>query len=387
MNKDGLLLLSPRLRKKLKSLFCIKRIEEVFNVLYLISKMDGNLKPSQIFNQEELEAEIQREKDDRIEALSYKKSKHSLDSDEEDEDVKAEKYNILDPNEFEGQEDRTIDFDGEIKITPFNMKEELEEGYFDKEGTYIFKKEDEIKDQWLDDIDWVKIKAVEASKRKQDEDSNSEDERPPIDLVAKYTQMLELMKPGESVQRAICRLGGNKSSRSASSRWKKKKESNNMNTNEENEKDVEKLQLLTSLADDIVHSGDMDIYQQTYEKMTFYVNSKSGKSGPNGSLNTNAELDMFGDDFEEKVDENKPSLPDRQTPSPSTGVGDTESEVMWEFKWEDKEDDKIYGPYPTSQMQQWVDEKYFENGVFVRQVGKQDAAFYSSKRIDFELYL
>ncbi|GFV47627.1 CD2 antigen cytoplasmic tail-binding protein 2 [Trichonephila clavipes] len=352
--------------------------------------MDNKFK-SKIFNHEELEAEIQREKVNREENLTYKKSNHSLDSDEEDDNVKAEKYNILDPNDLEGQEEGTIDFDGEIKITPFNMKEELEEGYFDKEGTYIFKKEEEIKDQWLDDIDWVKIKAVEGSKRKQDEDDeSSEDERPPIDLVSKYTQMLAIMNPGESVQKAICRLGGGKASRSASNRWKKKKESDGcMDTNESSGKDVEKLQLLTGLADEIVHSGDMDVYQQTYEKMSYYVNSKSNlvKGGANGSLNTEAELDMFGDDFDEKVDENKVSLPAPRTPSPSADAVDPESEVMWEFKWEDKDEAKIYGPYPTTQMQQWVDEKYFENGVFVRQIGKPDTSFYSSKRIDFELYL
>ena len=33
-----------------------------------------------------------------------------------------------------------MDFDGEIQITPFNMKEELEEGHFDKQGMYIYDK-------------------------------------------------------------------------------------------------------------------------------------------------------------------------------------------------------------------------------------------------------
>lgn len=64
-----------------------------------------------------------------------------------------------------------------------------------------------------------------------------------------------------------------------------------------------------------------------------------------------------------------------------------DNEVMWEFKWEDKEDAKVYGPFPTSQMLQWVTDKYFENGVYVRQCNKSDAKFYSSKRIDFDLYL
>ena len=40
-----------------------------------------------------------------------------------------------------GQEDDTIDFDEGVRITPFNMKEELEEGHFDTEGMYIFQKD------------------------------------------------------------------------------------------------------------------------------------------------------------------------------------------------------------------------------------------------------
>lgn len=49
-----------------------------------------------------------------------------------------------------GQEDPTQEFDGEVQITPFNMKEEMEEGHFDKEGMYIFGKrsKDEVKDHW-----------------------------------------------------------------------------------------------------------------------------------------------------------------------------------------------------------------------------------------------
>jgi len=34
-----------------------------------------------------------------------------------------------------------VDIDDGIKITPFNMKEEMEEGHFDKDGMYIFTKD------------------------------------------------------------------------------------------------------------------------------------------------------------------------------------------------------------------------------------------------------
>lgn len=40
-----------------------------------------------------------------------------------------------------GQEDTKVDIEDGQRFTPFNMKEELEEGHFDKEGTYIFKKD------------------------------------------------------------------------------------------------------------------------------------------------------------------------------------------------------------------------------------------------------
>lgn len=57
-----------------------------------------------------------------------------------------------------GQEEGTAKFDGEVQITPFNMKEEMEEGHFDAEGHYHFKKDPtEGKDHWLDNIDWIKV--------------------------------------------------------------------------------------------------------------------------------------------------------------------------------------------------------------------------------------
>jgi CD2 antigen cytoplasmic tail-binding protein 2 len=61
------------------------------------------------------------------------------------------------------------------------------------------------------------------------------------------------------------------------------------------------------------------------------------------------------------------------------------TEVMWEFKWDEKSTD-IHGPHTTSQMQAWVNEGYFKNSVLVRKCGT-DGQFYSSSRVDFELYL
>ena len=61
------------------------------------------------------------------------------------------------------------------------------------------------------------------------------------------------------------------------------------------------------------------------------------------------------------------------------------SEVMWEYKWK-TEDEEVHGPFTSSQMLQWTEEEYFPDGVYVRKTSNQDGPFYSSKRIDFDLY-
>ena len=44
-------------------------------------------------------------------------------------------------NQDIGQESKTAEFDDEIKLTPFNMKDELDEGDFDRDGYYHWKKD------------------------------------------------------------------------------------------------------------------------------------------------------------------------------------------------------------------------------------------------------
>lgn len=56
-----------------------------------------------------------------------------------------------------GQEEGVVGQDGDIRITPFNMQEELEEGHFDTEGMYHWKKEKDVQDNWLENIDWCKV--------------------------------------------------------------------------------------------------------------------------------------------------------------------------------------------------------------------------------------
>lgn len=293
-----------------------------------------------------------------------KKFKHTLDSDEEDDEEKSEKYNVMDPEYLEGEEDGVSRVDNDVKITPFNLSEEMEEGHFDKEGAFVYdKKKDEINDHWLDNIDWVKIKQVPpsgesagTSKERQDEETDQGSQE--IDVFRCYESLLVLMRTGESVQRTIQRLG--KNSRKVK-QLKSKKEA------VPDDLAIEQKDLLevTSHADRLVLSGDMDVYQKTFEQMTHLLSERKKEEEA-------ASMDMFADE----VNINKDTAVEKQAPAG----------VRWEFKWENKDEAKVFGPHTNDQMVKWVNDGYFDTGVWVRDMDKAGGQFYNSKRMDFELY-
>ncbi|XP_063791552.1 CD2 antigen cytoplasmic tail-binding protein 2 [Pseudophryne corroboree] len=348
------------------------------------------------------------------------KGKHSLDSDEEEEleeiSGDAAKYNMLAPEDVEGQESATLDSEGGVQITPFNLKEEMEEGHFDSEGNYFLRKEEEIKDHWLDNIDWVRIKErktphpVPSAKG----DSDSDEGRAPMEMKELLDGLLKMLLPGETVAKGIRRLGGAEKRKRASvkkvkrkrgvhsSRHRDKSESKESSVKagdeegegeapemrsaegvapesedqdkmdlqlgdeaggEKPEKEMEPLEQLISLADQMVALGVYEVYQDTYEKLTYRLKH----------LAPPAPLDMFADEVEEDSLETKEAR--------------TVDEVLWEYKWENKEGAELYGPFTSSQMQDWVDQGYFLEGVYCRRVNSSGGQFYNSLRIDFDLYV
>ncbi|OWR40963.1 putative Aspartyl beta-hydroxylase [Danaus plexippus plexippus] len=276
--------------------------------------------------------------------------KHSLDSDEEDSGAEDEKRNVLNADDIEGEEDGAGGMEGEITITPFNMKEELEEGHFDTQGHYHWKKEKEIRDSWLDNIDWVKVKDRPDNKYKihkpegemsvlDDTDSDSEEEKEmeKFDLIRNYKEIVSHMKPKETIAKTLHAETINSNSKmSSAERWKRKK----AGTLDEGSQVVTRI---TELANQILtKTGNMDIYQETFEKINNVISKDNKAKG-------DSELDMYADDF-------------------------------------DVNNAEISGPHSTEQMQKWSTDGHFKTGVWVRKYG-EDTQFYSSSRIDFELYL
>lgn len=303
--------------------------------------------------------------------------KNSLDSDEEDDEVDEADY-ALNEDDIEGEEDGVAGQYDEIKTTAFNMREEMEEGHFDQNGHYIWKKEKEIKDNWLDNIDWQVIKVRPTDIKKTDELGLGEESDEDIDESMKdfqvnacYREILKYMQPKETIAKCLQRLGKSKKKLSTIERIKMKKAGLL-----ETDTQVTKLTELTNNL--LKHTGNMDIYQETFESLSKTLEKLENPS----KKKVTEELDMYADDFDDK---------EKEKLGASTSVEATKeneskqnSDQMWEFKW-NKDDEKIEGPNSTEQMQKWVEEGYFKKPVWVRKCGQEQ--FYSSTRIDFELYL
>ena len=317
---------------------------------------------------------------------------HSLDSDEENDEGEDgrtfDDRNILREEDLEGQEDATIDFDEGIKITPFNLKEEMEEGYFDAEGNYFERKEEVIRDEWLDSLDWIKIKEqggkMKGAERNNLDDSDFEDAEEPTEEINCLKQILEILLPGETVLKALRRLGGKDGGRgkssSASARWQpkaKKVKTNHTNDDGATEEDKQRLLKLTELADSLLQRGQFSIYQDTYEKLVVKVKNRE-KVKQEADEDDALEAAFRQGNVEEK---DAPTIPQAEI-----SENEAEDEVHWQYKWENTTTAPVYGPYSSTYMLIWEQQGCFGDGVWVKRVGEDDGPFYNSRRIDFELY-
>ena len=322
---------------------------------------------------------------------------HSLDSDDDEDDGgdKNDENYVLQEEDLEGQEDATIDYDEGIKITPFNLKEEMEEGHFDAEGNYFEKKEEVIRDEWLDSLDWVKIKerGDQAPKDTWDsgnDESNFEDAEEPGDEIKAMKDILNIILPGETVLKALRRLGGKdigrgKKSSSASARWQPKAKKQEVLEGSEFEdsaaaEDKQSLLKLTELADFLLQRGNFGVYQDTYEKMAHKMKNleeKQQEAEEDDALE--AAFKQGGGEGEDTTKETKNSDNTRTEEA-------NDDEVYWQYKWENTKNATVYGPYSSTYMLNWNDQGCFGDGVWVRKVSEDDGPFYNSKRIDFELY-
>lgn len=285
-----------------------------------------------------------REKVDREPVNSTNDASHTLDSDESDDDEKDKKrYEFTDEDKFEELDESVAQAQiaqGGFKLTGFNLEDELEEGHFDEHGNYVETKDKEKKeDAWLDGAQ------IYIKKTLDNDDSCDEDEEAARSRVDLLKIIVQHVHPGETTTRALVRLGG---------------QSKNSRVKTNSTPDLAAVAILTEAMNELLVSGYTDIYQDTYEKLKHEIKQLERDA-------STVVLDASSGSKQTEVDPNS---------------------VYFQFKWENTPDAEIHGPFSASQMQSWVEEGYFPQEVYCRETRKgPEAAFYTSKRIDFELFM
>ncbi|KAJ3490223.1 hypothetical protein NLI96_g1578 [Meripilus lineatus] len=220
------------------------------------------------------------------------------------------------------------------ELSSFNMREEMEEGKFAADGTYVRSFDPHaVHDRWMDGVDDKEIKKARKSHKMQakiEKEKMRAEERELQQLGGKEDiekEMLRLLKKGETVLEALQRLGA-KAKKSAPSKKKpptrSKTDDTTMAVDKPPPKPASDIDTITHLASLLMSLGETDVYSKTYEELVRSVRS-AGKV-------------------------------DRSWVPPS-------ADVKYEYKWDvpgaTAEEGQIFGPYSEEEMRSWYKASYF----------------------------
>ncbi|PFH54277.1 hypothetical protein AMATHDRAFT_551 [Amanita thiersii Skay4041] len=226
------------------------------------------------------------------------------------------------------------------ELSSFNMREEMEEGKFTEDGTYVRTFDPHgVHDRWMDGLSEKEIKQAKRRKRLQEKRQKEQMEAEEKELRESggkdslEKQLLPMLKKGETVLKALQRLGA-----------RAKKSSKHITTTKHVGTDVatsadkapSDIEQITHLASTIMSFGESDIYSKTYEELVRTVRA-SGLVDPSW-----------------------------QPPS---------ADIKYEYKWDVPEannDEQIFGPFGEDEMHAWYQASYFGTGgekVKVRRTG------------------
>ncbi|KAJ7271876.1 hypothetical protein B0H12DRAFT_1177403 [Mycena haematopus] len=228
----------------------------------------------------------------------------AIDKDDKKDDTNAKKKEeYLRLGDIEGQEFGNSDSDGDsedeaededdaerkkkvgmgFEISSFNMRDEMEEGKFTEDGTYVKSFDPHgVHDRWMEGVDERAIKLARRRKRqheRQQKERMLAEEKEIEDSGGKSAlekQLLMMLNKGETVLEALQRLGVQaKKSRQAKQAGKlKADDAMNVDTSAGKTADVPSaIERVTHLASTIMSLGDTDIYSKTFEELVRSVRS------------------------------------------------------------------------------------------------------------------
>ncbi|KAK9720783.1 hypothetical protein K7432_003915 [Basidiobolus ranarum] len=293
----------------------------------------------------------------------------------------------LNMNDIEGQifdSNTELNENGEPILEAFNMKEELEEGSFDSQGNYVRNKKDPnaFHDSWLEGVTKTDMEKAKKAQEKQDAIRRAQENKEHREL-GQWTseemkkEILNLMKPGETVLNTLSRLNGGRKKNPRIQQRKNKRKADELNAESESpaqvaeeEKKKKAIERMTDLCDRMMAAGDFNIYEQTYEQIVRSLRLE----------------DKIPDDWVPGTQLLPPFSEIPEVDMSDDVATDVASNDLWEYKWVGVENnDETYGPYPTSDMKSWKQQGFFYGGsIVVRRVNQADSPFLDLETVNFD---
>ncbi|KDR81690.1 hypothetical protein GALMADRAFT_239815 [Galerina marginata CBS 339.88] len=261
--------------------------------------------------------------------------------DESDENGESDQVNEPeDEDEVERKKKAGMGYE----LSSFNMRDEMEEGKFTEDGSYVRTFDPHgVHDRWMDGLDDREIKLARRRKREQEKKQRERivAEEKEIEesggKSAMEQQLLRFLKKGETVLEALQRLGARSKKTQPSKRLKQKAAGGNaMEVDKASEHTPTDIETITHLASNLMSLGDTDIYSKTYEEIVRTIRS---------SGNVDATWDP-----------------------PS-------ADMKYEYKWSSPEagqTEEAFGPFGEEEIKSWFNASYFGTAgekVRVRPVG------------------
>ncbi|KAK4058675.1 hypothetical protein OIO90_000119 [Microbotryomycetes sp. JL221] len=286
-----------------------------------------------------------------------------------------------------------------FQLSSFNMADELSEGRFTTDGTYVRNAEDQLAkhDAWLNGLSKKQIKAARDSKQRMDEEAKRREEianRGEEALAQERDDcmigLLSLIREGETVSKALTRLGGN---RKKGVKRKIKAKGDDMEVDDEGDnshaavqatsqasKDGEeedpvlkKINRITFFASTLLAQGELEIYSKAYEDLIKTLREEGAVRRdwvpPRDPDIEKDEAEADAKAKQQAASGGRRTLIARPSSSTAGGVASTPSESSTKllYKWvtptAGAPADQEHGPFTKTDLHNWIVAGYFGPGA------------------------
>jgi len=170
-------------------------------------------------------------------------------------------------------------------ISSFNMKDEMDEGKFDEDGTFVRSFDPhQVHDKWMEGLDEREIKKARKSQKKIKEKEKERQRKEAEDGLANKRkedlelELLDYVRPGESVLQTLSRLGAEK--KKDTRRKPKRSAKAVLDPSLDVDPSVEHpsqhpensaIDRITALASTLMAMGELHIYEETHRTLLHSV--------------------------------------------------------------------------------------------------------------------